>query len=161
MKTLFNLLLIMLIAIPVFAVFLLLHRLEKNKPDEGAADRFFRALCDAYSVGGSPEKSPRALTEEERIELARRIAEDPFADVGVKDIISEQPEEATDPEEKNSDTETLPSDSETVPSEESTGKKISREEALAMVSAMMGQGKKSKGSSFAELQKILDKYSKK
>lgn len=151
----------MLIAIPVFAVFLLLHRLEKNKPDEGAADRFFQALRDAYSVGGSQENSPRALTEAERIELARRIAEDPFADVGVKDIISEQPEETTDLEEKKSDPQNFSPDDEPVPAEESNEKKISREEALAMVSAMMGQGRKSKGSSFAELQKTLDKYSKK
>ena len=100
MKTLFIILLIMLISIPVFAVFLLLHRLEKHKVDEEAPDRFFRALCDEYSVGNSSPKPERVLTEEERIALAKKIAENPFEDVTVDDVIAEQPVEDTVSEEK-------------------------------------------------------------
>lgn len=171
MKTLFIILLIMLISIPVFAVFLLLHRLEKHKVDEEAPDRFFRALCDEYSVGNSSPKPERVLTEEERIALAKKIAENPFEDVTVDDVIAEQPVEDTVSEEKpaGEDTESEEKSAEentvseeAAPEDISEEKKMSREEAIAMVSAMLGSGRnKKKGSAFSELQETLSKYSKK
>ncbi|MDO5150175.1 MAG: hypothetical protein ACI4KB_05320 [Oscillospiraceae bacterium] len=172
MQTLFIILLMMLIAIPVFAVFMLLHRLEKHKIDEEAPDRFFRALCDEYSVGNSTQKPERVLTEEERIALAKKIAENPFADVTVNDVITEQSGEDTGPEEKpvgeDTDSEEKSAEENTVSEEKVTSvnaaeeKKLSREEALAMVSTMLGSSRnKKKGSAFSELQETLSKYSKK
>ena len=161
MQTLFIILLMMLIAIPVFAVFMLLHRLEKHKIDEEAPDRFFRALCDEYSVGNSTQKPERVLTEEERIALAKKIAENPFADVTVNDVITEQSGEDTGPEEKTVGENTV-SEEKVTSVNAAEEKKLSREEALAMVSTMLGSSRnKKKGSAFSELQETLSKYSKK
>lgn len=168
-------LLLAIIAIPVFAVFQLLRRLDQNKVDEGAKERFYEALCEQYgrpsvlSAEPEAEKPKRALTEEERIKLAKRLSEDPFSDVTADDIRSESPQE----ESYDSDNDTVSGNSETGPenrsektaeavSEETGTKKMSREEALAMVSNMLGSSnKKTKGSAYNELQETLNKYRKK
>lgn len=157
---------ILLLAVPVFAVFLLIHRLEHNTRDEDAGMRFYEALREQYGKN-NPEKIKRALTEDERIALAKRISEDPFADVTAADVISDEPEE------KESAVPEKAGDSEGKSASESvtdTEGKMSREDAVAAVSALLGssreKNKKGKGrnsrdgglSAMTELEITLAKY---
>lgn len=163
MKALFTLCLLLFISIPLFAVFQLLHRLEHNKVDKDADRKFYEALRQQYGLA-DPEPEPRrALTEDERIALAKRISDDPFADVKAEDVMEDIPEETKTAEaaaEKISDNASEGSEvkSPENTSSEQKGSQKSREEALAIVSAMMGSRNKKKGNALAELQDTLAKY---
>ncbi len=155
MKALATLCLLLFIAIPLFAVFQLLHRLETHKVDEGASRRFYEALREEYGLVTKPK---RALTEDERIALARKISEDPFGDITACDVMEENPE--TSPERKvvslakTGEDGTAPEEN-----EEEKRKRLSREKALATVNAMLDRpGKNKKGDALAELQRTLEKY---
>lgn len=156
---------ILLLAVPVFAVFLLLHRLENDTRDKDAGMKFYEALREQYGKN-TPEKKKRALTEEERIALAKRISEDPFADVTASDVMTDEPEaENTAASEEHADNE-----KKTVSQEPEAEGKMSREDALAAVTALMGssreKNKKNKGrnrkdsglSAMTELEITLAKY---
>lgn len=160
---------ILLLAVPVFAVFLLLHRLENDTRDKDAGMKFYEALREQYGKN-TPEKKKRALTEEERIALAKRISEDPFADVTASDVMTDEPEaENTAASEESADNEKKTVSQEPEAAAEAEGK-MSREDALAAVSALMGssreKNKKNKGrnrkdsglSAMTELEITLAKY---
>lgn len=176
MRFVLNFLLLLIIIIPVFAVFQLLRRLDEHKADDGAKDRFFEALCEQYGrpyPGNTRPETPepkRALTEDERIALAKRLSDDPFADITADDIRAESPES----EEASADTaedtsvsdmevpEESPSESEAVQEDEK--KTMNREEALRIVSNMLGSSKnkddRGKGKAYYELQEMINRYKK-
>jgi len=158
MKALATLCLLLFIAIPLFAVFQLLHRLETHKVDEGASRRFYEALREEYGLVTKPK---RALTEDERIALARKISEDPYADITACDVMEKDPE--TSSENKVVSLAKSGEDGADAPeeNEEEKRKRLSREKALATVNAMLDRpGKNKKGDALAELQRTLDKYRK-
>ena len=189
MQVLVTFLWILVVAIPVFALFQLLRRLEKNKVDESAKEKFYEALCEQYGrplpkaskTESEVQKPKRSLTEEERIALARRLSDDPFAEITASDIISESCDEEkitesaaeiNDIKEENitavqqPETVQTASDSE---KEQAENKKMSRDEAIAMVSNILGNSKssskgrkknKGKGDAYFELQATLNKYKK-
>ena len=158
MKALATLCLLLFIAIPLFAVFQLLHRLETHKVDEGASRRFYEALREEYGLVTKPK---RALTEDERIALARKISEDPYADITACDVMEKDPEPSSDRKvvslvKAGEDGADAPEEN-----EEEKRKRLSREKALATVNAMLDRpGKNKKGDALAELQRTLDKYRK-
>ncbi|MBP0960994.1 MAG: hypothetical protein IJL67_10940 [Oscillospiraceae bacterium] len=158
MKALATLCLLLFIAIPLFAVFQLLHRLETHKVDEGASRRFYEALREEYGLVTKPK---RALTEDERIALARKISEDPFGDITACDVMEDDPE--TPSERKVVSLAKTGEDgaAEAEENEEEKKKRLSREKALATVNAMLDRpGKNKKGDALAELQRTLEKYRK-
>lgn len=188
MRLLVTFLWILLVAIPVFAFFKLLRSLENNKVDESAKERFYEALCEQYGrplpkaskTESEVQKPKRSLTEEERIALARRLSDDPFAEITASDIISEScdEEKITEPAAESNDikeenmtavqqTETVQTTSDSE-KEQAENKKMSRDEALAMVSNILGNSKsskgknknKGKGDAYFELQATLNKYKK-
>ena len=162
MKGLFTLFLIVFIGIIIFAVFQLLHRLDTHKVDEGASRRFYEALREQYGL--ATEKPKRALTEEERIALAKKLSEDPYSEVTAADIVNETDSvsgAAADeiPDRKETSEEKAVTD-------EEEQRKIARAEALAKVDAILGSRGSSKkdtkkGSAYSELQIALEKYKKK
>ncbi|MBQ5336711.1 MAG: hypothetical protein J6W65_04670 [Oscillospiraceae bacterium] len=158
MKALATLCLLLFIAIPLFAVFQLLHRLETHKVDEGASRRFYEALREEYGLVTKPK---RALTEDERIALARKIAEDPYADITACDVMENDPEPSTDRNKVSLAKSGENTEISAEESEEEKRKRLSREKALATVSAMLDRpGKNKKGDALAELQRTLEKYRK-
>lgn len=159
MRGLFTVFLIVFIGIIVFAVFQLLHRLDTNKVDEGASRRFYEALREQYGL--ATEKPKRALTEEERIALAKKLSEDPFSDVTAADIVNETESSSGTAGDKAAGNNGTSEEKPLTPEEEQ--RKISREEALAKVEAILGSRSSSKkdtkkGSAFSELQITLEKY---
>ncbi|MBP0977686.1 MAG: hypothetical protein J6P89_05890 [Oscillospiraceae bacterium] len=158
MKALATLCLLLFIAIPLFAVFQLLHRLETHKVDEGASRRFYEALREEYGLVTKPK---RALTEDERIALAKKIAEDPYADITACDVMENDPEPSTDRNKVSLAKSGENTEISAEESEEEKRKRLSREKALATVSAMLDRpGKNKKGDALAELQRTLEKYRK-
>ena len=159
MKALATLCLLLFIAIPLFAVFQLLHRLETHKVDEGASRRFYEALREEYGLVTKPK---RALTEDERIALARKISEDPYADITACDVMENDPEPSSDQNKVSLAKSGENTDVSAEESEEEKRKRLSREKALATVNAMLDRsGKKNKkGDALAELQRTLEKYRK-
>ena len=162
MKALFTLFLIVFIGIIVFAVFQLLHRLDTHKVDEGASRRFYEALREQYGL--AMEKPKRAMTEDERIALAKKLSDDPFSDVTAADIVNETENSSGARTEGTASEKTSSEDKPLTPEEEQ--RKISREEALAKVDAILGprgssKKDKKKGSAFSELQITLEKYKNK
>ncbi|WP_044975005.1 hypothetical protein [Ruminococcus sp. HUN007] len=161
MKALATICLLLFIAVPVFAVFQLLHRLETHKVDEGASRRFYEALREEYGL--VPEKPKRALTEDERIALAKKISEDPYGNVTAVDVMEK--DESDTSEKQGRVSLAKPGDepaAETEETEEEKNKRLSREKALATVNAMLGSSgqKNKKGDALAELQRTLEKYRK-
>lgn len=162
MRALFTVFLIVFIGIIVFAVFQLLHRLDTHKVDEGASRRFYEALREQYGL--ATEKPRRAMTEEERIALAKKLSEDPFSDVTAADIVNETDSSSASSPEGETEGETTTEEKPLTAEEEQ--RKISREEALAKVDAILGsrgssKKDKKKGSAFSELQITLEKYKNK
>lgn len=174
MKTLFVVLLIMLIAIPLFAVFQLLHRIEHSNVNKNSDEEFYNALRMQYGLDKEQEKPKRALTADERIALAKRISDDPFADVKAEDVMEELPEEtpaaeadkAPEPAAKASSDDSEVKNEKTAeeaPAQKASEEKpeegkMTREQAIALVSGMLGSDKKKKGSAYASLQETLAKY---
>jgi hypothetical protein len=158
MKALATLCLLLFIAIPLFAVFQLLHRLETHKVDEGASRRFYEALREEYGLVTKPK---RALTEDERIALARKISEDPFGDITACDVMEDDPETSSEGKVVSLAKSGEDGGAAAEENEEEKRKRLSREKALATVSAMLDRpGKNKKGDALAELQRTLEKYRK-
>lgn len=160
MRTMLVICLIMLIGIPVFAVFQLIHRIENNTHDPLSDEKFYNSLREAY---GKSDKPKRALTDDERIALARKISEDPFADVKAADVMEEFPEEeeagVNSAEQEKSEQKAQEAPSASEPETEQPQRTISREQALAMVSGMLGdKGRNKKGRALSELQATMAKY---
>lgn len=175
MKMLFYFLIMLLIGIPLFAVFQLLHRLEHNPIDKNSEENFYNALRAQYGLDSKEEKEEpkRTLTAQERIELAKRISEDPFADVKASDVMEELPEDETEntvpegsvsensaPEIQKPEISEPKADSDNAAdmAEKPAEGKMTREQAIALVSGMLGSDKKKKGSAYASLQETLAKY---
>ncbi len=167
MRGLTTFLLLLLLAIPVFAVFLLLRRLETTKRDPDADRKFYEALRAAY-YPEEEQKKPRALSDEEKIALARRIAENPDADITAGDIIAESPDpvpEEASPENAVSEKADSAIAAEAPEQKTALSDEEKREKALALVSGLLGSSgksgkdKKDKGaSSRVELEIALAKY---
>lgn len=166
MRSAFYILMIIMFAIPCFAVFWLIKSIREGKVDNGARDRFLESImAETMKNKESKEESSTEVYEEpeeldESIILAKKIAAETFAvknEVQVSEKVPDIVPNDTKAVQKSEDepSESVPDKS--APEDNSSGEnKLTREQALQMVENMLGRSKKKDAGS--ELREMMIRF---